>query len=222
MIKEKNIKGKNQLLNFNQGKEINKLELCKKFNLDENKPLFAFIGRLVYEKGADLLPGVAYKKLLNQELNLLVLGSGNQQTEAELLSLRAAFRRTYHCEIAFDETLAHKIYAGADFLLMPSRVEPCGLNQLYALKYGTIPVVRRIGGLKDTVIDIGDGGFGICHVQATVEDICASIDRALDLYKDQQEFSRIRKKCMKIDHSWAKSVKEYLTLYESIIEEENV
>ena len=99
---------------------------------------------------------------------------------------------------------------------MPSRVEPCGLNQMYALRYGTIPIVRRIGGLKDTVIDIGDGGFGICHDQSSVSDVVYSIDRAVEFYQNQGEFKKTRKKCMQIDHSWDKSAQEYLSLYKSI------
>ena len=84
------------------------------------------------------------------------------------------------------------------------------------LRYGTIPIVRRTGGLNDTVIDIGDGGFGICHVQATAKDVCDSINRAKELYEKKKELNEIRKKCMRIDHSWDKSAQEYLTLYKSL------
>jgi starch synthase len=133
-----------------------------------------------------------------------------------LRSLQVHFKNSFACITGFDEALAHQIYAGSDFLMMPSRVEPCGLNQMYAMRYGTIPLVRRTGGLNDTVTDIGDGGFGICHVEATVEDICDSIDRAITLYQNRHEMHFIRKKCMQIDHSWAKSAQEYLTLYKSL------
>ena len=95
-------------------------------------------------------------------------------------------------------------------------MEPCGLNQMYALRYGTIPVVRRTGGLRDTVIDIGDGGFGICHDQASVEDVVYSIGRAIQLYNNKEEFNKIRKICMQIDHSWDVSEQEYLSLYKLI------
>jgi len=198
------------------GKMANKFDLCKRFNLDINKPLFSFIGRLVYEKGADLLPTIFYKSLIKGEINILILGSGEVKVEAELKSLDIPFKNNYASYIGYDEKLAHQIYAGSDFLLMPSRVEPCGLNQMYALRYGTIPVVRRTGGLKDTVIDIGDGGFGICHDKTSVEDVVYSIDRAVLLYKNKSEFNKIRKKCMQIDHSWDLSVREYLSLYQSI------
>jgi starch synthase len=198
------------------GKAANKLDLCKRFNLDLNKPLISFIGRLVYEKGADLLPDIFYKTLIKEEINILILGSGELKVEAELKSLNIPFKNSYASYIGYDEKLAHQIYAGSDFLLMPSRVEPCGLNQMYALRYGTIPIVRRTGGLKDTVIDIGDGGFGICHDEASVENVVYSIDRAVLLYKNEEEFKEIRKICMQIDHSWDLSEREYLSLYKSI------
>jgi starch synthase len=199
------------------GKKANKLNLCKRFGLDVSKPLFSFIGRLVYEKGADLFPDIFYKSLLKKEINILLLGSGDKKVEAELKSLNIHFKNSYASFIGYDENLAHQIYAGSDFLLMPSRVEPCGLNQMYALRYGTIPIVRRIGGLKDTVTDIGDDGFGICHDQASVEDVIYSIDRAVMFFKNKKNFNKIRKKCMQIDHSWDKSTQEYLSLYLSLI-----
>ena len=198
------------------GKLENKKDLCKRFLLDPSKPLFSFIGRLVYEKGADLFPAVIYKSLLKKDANILILGEGKAEIESELGSLHIHFKDHYACEIGFNESLAHQMYAGSDFLLMPSRVEPCGLNQMYALRYGTIPIVRRTGGLNDTVVDIGDGGFGICHVQASVKDVCDSIKRAIELYENETELEKIRKKCMLIDHSWDKSAQEYLTLYKSL------
>jgi starch synthase len=199
------------------GKKANKKVLCEQFNLDQSKPLFSFIGRLVYEKGADLFPEIFYKSLLKNKINILILGSGDKQVEAKLKTLNIPFKNYYNSFIGYDENLAHQIYAGTDFLLMPSRVEPCGLNQMYALRYGTIPIVRSIGGLKDTVIDIDDDGFGICHDKASVEDVVNAIDRAVEFYKIQKNFRKIRKKCMQIDHSWDKSAQEYLSLYKSLI-----
>jgi len=109
------------------------------------------------------------------------------------------------------------MYAGADFILMPSRVEPCGLNQLYAMRYGTVPVVRRTGGLKDTVIDFGEeGGYGICFNNATVDDIVYSINRATELYGDNEKLEEVRKRMMGVNSSWESSAKKYIDLYESI------
>jgi starch synthase len=205
-----------EIADFTSGKEANKSELCKRFGLDESLPLFVFIGRLVPEKGADLFPSVLYKSLLKKDCSLFILGEGKDSIESELKSLRFHFNKNYASVIGFDEVLAHQLYAAADFLLMPSRVEPCGLNQMYALRYGTIPIVRRTGGLNDSVIDIGDDGFGICHVEASVKDICDSMLRAKELYQNKKELKRIIKKCMRIDHSWDKSAQEYLTLYKSL------
>ncbi|HKG07831.1 MAG TPA: glycogen synthase [Pedobacter sp.] len=198
------------------GKKANKAELCSVFNLDPDKPLFTFIGRLVGEKGADLLPDIFYNALLqsNGNMNVLVLGSGDPQVEGRLNHLKSAFPGNYNVYIGYNEQLSHQIYSGADFLLMPSRVEPCGLNQMYALRYGTIPIVRRIGGLKDTVIDIGDGGFGICHDQTSVWDVSHAIERANELYANDKKIKEIRKFMMQLDHSWDKAAQEYIDLYQ--------
>jgi len=202
------------------GKESSKLLLCKRFNLDSSKPLFAFIGRLVGEKGADLLPHVISIALnkFSQQINILILGSGDPQVENQLKNMIPIYQGNYNAFIGFDEKLSHEIYAGADFLLMPSRVEPCGLNQMYALRYGTVPIVRRTGGLKDTIIDIGDYGFGICHDQASVEDVVTSISRAYGLYQETDRMEKIVKMGMKIDHSWDKVAKTYSDVYSELVQ----
>lgn len=204
--------------NADEGKQFAKEKLCNQFNLDPQKPLFAFIGRLVKEKGADILPDAIYNALTKYEskLNVLILGSGEHFIEQGLLNLEGQFRGNYSSFIGYNEKLSHEIYAGADFLLMPSRVEPCGLNQLYALRYGTVPIVRRTGGLNDTVIDIGDGGFGICHVHCSTSDVLLSIKRALKFYDLKQKFPKNRKMMMQIDHSWNKAAAEYVELYKSM------
>lgn len=198
------------------GKRANKEALCDVFNLDPTKPLFTFIGRLVGEKGADLLPDIFYNvlNLAKGEINVLVLGSGDPQVEGRLVDLKEMFSNHYNAYIGYNEVLSHQIYAGADFLLMPSRVEPCGLNQMYALRYGTIPIVRRIGGLKDTVTDIGDGGFGICHDQTSTWDVGDAIGRAYHLYQDTKRIKEIRKFMMQLDHSWDKAAQQYIDLYQ--------
>ena len=205
--------------NFKKGKQENKEKLCVEFNLDPKKPLFSFIGRLLEEKGADLLPHAAAFALSEnyKEINILVLGSGNPEIENQLGHLLTGFKGNCNVYIGYNEALAHLIYAGSDFLLMPSRVEPCGLNQMYALRYGTIPIVRRTGGLKDTVIDFGDDGNGICHDQATVSDVCYSIQRAVDLCKDKKKLNEIRKSAMAIDHSWENVCQQYIELYNLIL-----
>jgi len=199
------------------GKKANKNELCKKYGLNPKLPLIVFIGRLVYEKGADLFP-LAFEKILNKHaVSILLLGSGNKEVEQELLAVKAGKKSTYHAVIGYDESLAHMMYAGADFLLMPSRIEPCGLNQMYALRYGTAPIVSKVGGLKDTVIDVSDKGFGICMEEVSVDFIAHAVNRALDFYGDQPAYKKSRKKIMELDHSWDLSADRYIQLYKSII-----
>ncbi|MDP2338315.1 MAG: glycogen synthase [Bacteroidota bacterium] len=204
--------------NISGGKSANKEALCRQFGLDPSKPLFTFIGRLVGEKGADLLPEIIYNlsKFNPGEQNFLILGSGEKHIQNALLHLEHEFKGNYCSYIGYNEKLSHLIYAGADFLLMPSRVEPCGLNQLYALRYGTVPIVRRTGGLRDTVLDIGDNGFGICHDQCSIFDVTHSIQRAKSFYKNKKAFNAIRKQMMQIDHSWNKAATDYIQLYQSL------
>lgn len=203
---------------MDKGKSANKQVLCQQFGLNPEKPLFTFIGRLVGEKGADLLPDIVYQanKEWPGEQSILILGSGEHNIEQGLLHQEKEHKGSYCSYIGYNEKLSHLIYAGADFLLMPSRVEPCGLNQLYALRYGTVPVVRRTGGLRDTVTDIGDGGFGICHVHCSTHDVMHSIHRAKSFFANKRAFNKIRKEIMQIDHSWNRAATEYVELYQSL------
>ena len=202
--------------NFKEKKLANKKILCDLFNLDISKPLIVFIGRLVGEKAADLLPRAIGDSIYYMEgrMNFLVLGSGDPEVEFQLTNLHNNFFGYYNSQIGYNEKLSHQMYAGADFLLMPSRVEPCGLNQMYALRYGTIPIVRRTGGLQDTVKDFGEeGGFGICFNTASVGDICQSVYRSLELYAEEEMKNKIIEQIMQIDHSWEKSAEIYINLY---------
>lgn len=202
-----------------QGKEKIKGDLCARFGLDPQKPLFIFIGRLVGEKAADILPQVIGDSFyhIGREMNFLILGSGEPEVEQQLELLMDLAQGDYNVHIGYNEQLSHQMYAGADFLLMPSRVEPCGLNQMYAMRYGTVPVVRKTGGLKDTVKDIGDqGGYGIHFYNATVGDVTHAIYRAVQLYKDQQAFQEVRQVMMDLDFSWHKSAQSYISVYQSL------
>lgn len=210
--------------NFNiddadEGKLANKKILCDLFNLDVQKPLFIFIGRLVHEKAADLLPQAIYDAVYHMQgkMNFLVLGSGDSAVEWELENMKSQLVGYYNSKIGYNEKLSHQMYAGADFLLMPSRVEPCGLNQMYAMRYGTIPIVRNTGGLRDTVIDYGKpGGYGILFNDATVWNITYSIHRAMELYKQPKRLHKIRTTIMEIDNSWENSADRYINLYSSL------
>jgi starch synthase len=202
-----------------EGKAENKKEVCRAFNLDPSLPLFIFIGRLVGEKAAEILPYVVGESITmhKQQINFVVLGSGETELEYQLTELQKMVPANFGCYIGYNEKLAHQLYAGADFLLMPSRVEPCGLNQMYALRYGTVPMVRNTGGLRDTVIDIGEPdfrGFGLVFNLATAYEVNESIHRAMGWYAEKQDIlEAARKKMMTIDHSWERSAQEYLELY---------
>jgi starch synthase len=201
------------------GKAKNKMLLCDQFNLDFDKPLIGFIGRLVGEKGADLLPRVISDSFyfIGRRMDFLVLGSGFPEVEAGLSALKPVSQYDYNVFIGYNEALSHTMYAGLDFLLMPSRVEPCGLNQMYSMRYGTVPMVRRTGGLKDTVIDLGDvNGYGICYNHTSIPDVTHAVWRAAELYHDKEKMQLIRQRMMKLDFSWETSVKRYIDIYENL------
>ena len=202
-----------------EGKLENKKLLCEKFDLDIEKPLIVFIGRLVGEKGADLLPQAIADSFLyiGRTMEFLILGSGFPHIEGALGGMQAISRKDYSAYIGYNESLSHLMYAGADFILMPSRVEPCGLNQMYAMRYGTVPMVRNTGGLRDTVIDYGDpGGYGIRFNYATVGDITQSIWRAVELYREPKKLDNVRSLMMQLDFSWESSIRQYIDLYRGL------
>jgi starch synthase len=201
------------------GKDLNKKKLCDDFGFDIRLPLFVFIGRLVGEKAADLLPEAISRAfdIMPGQFSFLILGSGDPGVEYALQEIQNRYIGYYNTQISYNEKLSHQMYAGADYLLMPSRVEPCGLNQLYAMRYGTVPMVRRTGGLKDTVIDFGDyNGYGICFSQASVPDILHAMTRAVELFKDPTTLQQLRIRMMQVETSWEKSALEYVQLYLSI------
>jgi starch synthase len=203
---------------YSSEKLKNKQLLCDRFNLDMHKPLIVFIGRLVYEKAADVLPGAIQHALdkTNCGANFLMIGAGETPVESALNYLVQLYPGVYNTYIGYDEKVGHEAYAGADFLLMPSRVEPCGLNQMYALRYGTIPMVRDTGGLHDTVKDMGEvGGFGIRFMHADEQDIVHAIERAIAAYQDKIQMKKMIQYAMAIDHSWESVVDAYQSVYES-------
>src|SRR5688572_9790593 len=187
------------------GKANNQKVLCDRFQLSFENPLIVFIGRLVGEKGAEILPGTIHDSFahVGRRRNFFILGSGFPEVENNLNVLKSLSEQDYNVYIGYNETLSHLMYAGADFLIMPSRVEPCGLNQLYAMRYGTIPMVRRTGGLKDTVIDFGDpGGYGICFNDVTVGDATHAVWRAVELYRNKKKMQDLRRQMMQLDFGW--------------------
>ena len=202
------------------GRQKNKEWICNEFGFDSKLPLVAFIGRFVHEKGSDLLPDVIKNVFdhLHKEVSILILGSGDPNTEQQLNEQKATYSGKYNCYIGYNEKLSHIIYGGADFLLMPSRVEPCGLNQMYAMRYGMLPIVSCTGGLKDTIIDLDEGetGFGIICNEVSVHEICFGIQRAVDVFANTVLFKNKRKQLMEIEHGWDTSALAYLNMYKSI------
>ncbi|MCW9706640.1 glycogen synthase [Fodinibius salsisoli] len=198
-----------------EGKRKNKKKLCDRFGLDPQYPTISYIGRLAYEKGADLLPDL-FRRFLEstQSVNFIVLGTGDRNLHHQFEAMSSRFVGYFDAALDYNEPLAHKIYAGSDFMMMPSRVEPCGLNQMYSMRYGTVPIVRTVGGLRDTVVDLGaEDGYGITFFDFSLQAAADAIQRAIDLYEDGKEMTKIRKKVMNLDFSWNASAKEYIKLY---------
>jgi starch synthase len=201
-------------------KQHHKDLLCASFGLPNDQPLVAFIGRMVNEKGVDLLPAVFERYLQSgRPMSFLILGSGGGLIESQFKALAHKYQGRINAYIGYSEELSHIIYAGADFLIMPSRVEPCGLNQMYAMRYGTIPIVRSVGGLRDTVPDIGEpdgSGRGIRFDRFDAGDAYDALGRAGHVFYDKQALSAIRERIMQVDSSWEASVRQYLDLYEKV------
>jgi starch synthase len=182
-------------------------------------PLLAVVSRLADQKGIDLLLA-ALPDLLRRDLQLAVLGSGRRDWEEALVHAAHHHHGRLGVRIGFDEGLAHRIEAGADLFLMPSRFEPCGLNQLYSLRYGTVPVARRVGGLADTIEDF-DGwrkGTGFLFEEYDPRAMVTAVRRALELFRDRRAWHAMMKRGMALDFSWARSAEQYRTLYRSLIE----
>ncbi|MGQ0699540.1 MAG: glycogen synthase GlgA [Panacagrimonas sp.] len=207
-----------------EGKRANKLALQAALGLEPaiDAPLLGFIGRLAYQKGADLLSS-AGGWMEQQRVQLALLGSGDKGLEQAFAQMaqRAPGRVAVH--LGHDEKLAHIIEAGADFLVMPSRYEPCGLNQMYSQRYGTIPVVRKTGGLADTVVDadaesIATGrATGIVFEHADVGGITYGLGHALHLFRQPETWRRIQNAGMARDFSWAAAARSYLDLYSEVL-----
>ena len=198
------------------GKQKNKKLFCEKYGLSADLPLLTYIGRFAGEKGADLLPEIIQTIFSNKEnkLSIFILGSGDSEIQANIQKQLLAYPERLAAFFGYNEALAHEVYAAADMILMPSRVEPCGLNQLYAMKYGTIPIVREIGGLKDTVRDVSErNGYGFVFAEADSQDAAEAIERALNYIGQRGKLQRVRRKEMELNFSWDKSAQEYINLY---------
>lgn len=207
------------------GKAKNKAALMKAYDLDpklSKAPILAMISRLADQKGFDLMAAVL-PELLAQDLMVVILGTGEERYHRWLAQEAPKYPGKLGVKIAFDNALAHLIEAGADMFLMPSRYEPCGLNQMYSLKYGTIPIVRRTGGLADTVepADPAAGtGTGFLFTDYSPEAFAGAIQAALKTFKNQKQWSVLVQNAMSQDFSWERSASSYLNLYKLLVEGE--
>ncbi|MBQ9354549.1 MAG: glycosyltransferase, partial [Clostridia bacterium] len=200
-------------------KKKNKTKLQEEMGLPRvNAPIFGMVTRLVSHKGIDLVKCV-FEELLRADLQFVILGSGEWEFETFFYEMSKKYPEKVAVKLGFDNALAHRIYAGSDFFLMPSKSEPCGLAQLVALRYGTIPIVRETGGLNDTVKDSGDGqGNGFTFSNYNAHDMENTVWRALAGYSKTEGFDILRKRAMSCDNGWNASANLYIRLYKEIIQ----
>ncbi|MGE5114033.1 MAG: glycogen synthase GlgA [Acidobacteriaceae bacterium] len=200
------------------GKALCRRDLLKQFNVDPDSklPIIGIVSRFAAQKGFDLISQIA-DRLAMEDVIVVALGSGDKPYEDQFRRLNKQFPQKFALKVAYDNALAHKIEAGADMFLMPSRYEPCGLNQIYSLKYGTVPVVRATGGLDDTIenFDLATGkGTGFKFHEYSGEALLDTIQRALTVYQDKAAWTQLMKNGMAKDFSWAASAREYVKVYE--------
>ncbi|GIM30501.1 glycogen synthase [Clostridium polyendosporum] len=203
------------------GKKINKLKLQEKLGLEvnENIPIIAMVTRLTDQKGIGLLEG-AMHRLMKREVQLVITGTGQEHYENALRYMENRYKGKVKVVIEFDQILSKQIYAGSDLFLMPSKFEPCGLGQLIAMRYGTVPIVRKTGGLKDTVKEYNEytgQGNGFTFNNYSTEDMLFSIERALSFYEKKEVWNNLVNTVMNEDNTWEKSASKYKKLYERVL-----
>lgn len=204
-----------------EGKHDNKRELLSKFGLayKEKVPTMGIISRLVDQKGLDLIKDIA-DDLMKLDVQFVMLAAGEKKYQEYFESLHKKYIHKMGLYIGYHDELAHLIEAGCDMYLMPSRYEPCGLNQLYSLKYGTVPIVRATGGLDDTIHDVdGGSGTGFKFKKYDAKELFKAIQRAMKLYEDQPTWRKIMKNGMQQDFSWESSAKKYTNLYRNLVKQ---
>ncbi|KMK50752.1 glycogen synthase [[Actinobacillus] muris] len=210
--------------NYMRGKAKNKSELQRYFGLPERKEalLFVMVTRLTEQKGADFLLA-KIDEMMQQEVQLIVLGSGSPDLENALRAAQARYPQQIGVKIGYDEALSHQIIAGGDVILVPSRFEPCGLTQLYGLKYGTLPLVRRTGGLADTVNDSNKENIerrsatGFVFDSPDANSFFDAVSRAISLWQKNKLWSNVRQNALAQDFGWAKVAQQYQALYQEIV-----
>jgi starch synthase len=204
-----------------QGKEVCKKALLEKMGAHQpllERPVLGIVSRFVRQKGFDLIARIA-DELMRKDLYIVALGTGEPEYEELFRSLAEKYPEKFLVRVAYDNALAHQIEAGADMFLMPSRYEPCGLNQIYSMKYGTVPVVRATGGLDDTIMPFdGNKGTGFRFSSYSPQALLACIEEALAAFRVKNAWSKLQQNCMQQDFSWTQSAKRYAALYQSLYE----
>ncbi|HLG31910.1 MAG TPA: glycogen synthase GlgA [Ignavibacteriaceae bacterium] len=218
--KDKHLPKKYSLKNIQQ-KVVNKQALAEKFGFEFNEeiPIIGLISRLYDSKGIDLIQK-AFPQIIKQDIQFILLGTGDKKYHLFFDQMSRKYRQKFACYLGFNDDLAHLIEGGADMLLMPSKYEPCGLNQMYSLKYGTVPIVRETGGLADTVIRYNEKagqGNGFMFKKYNTIDFLTELKHAIKIYNDKEVWTKIVRNGMKADFSWDSSAKKYIELYKTIL-----
>ncbi len=202
------------LKTWKQGKQKNKQAVQRSLGLPRSgAPLYGLVSRLVAQKGLDILVQ-SLETFLRNDVQVAILGTGEKKLELQLVELAKRFPEKLHATIGFDLRQAQQIYAGSDVFLMPSRFEPCGLGQLIAMRYGTLPLVRATGGLQDTVQHLRTG---IVFSEYSAQKLSTALEQSLALYGKPKSWYTMVERCMKQDFSWASSAKKYIALYRRLI-----
>ena len=206
--------------NVKEGKAGNKRQLQENMGLPQKAdvPVIGLVSRLVSHKGLDLIKGILDELLYTTDVQVAVVGSGDWQYENFFKEMADKYPDKLAVRIGFVPSLARKIYAGADLFLMPSKSEPCGLSQMVALRYGTVPIVRETGGLRDSISDSGDGqGNGFTFKTYNAHDMLGAIRRGLDAYANKEYWDSLVIRAMECDCSWGKSANEYIKMYKELL-----
>jgi starch synthase len=183
----------------------------------EERPLLGFIGRLRSQKGIDLLIEIV-PQLMEMGVGVVVLGEGKLEFEAQLLELMETYTGQLAVQVGYTEDLAHRIQAASDIFLMPSRYEPCGLTQMYALRYGTPPVATAVGGLKDTIVaHPHEGSTGFMFEDPEPEQFLTAIRQAVDLFEDKTAWEALIQRSMAANFSWEESARQYAAAYQELV-----
>jgi starch synthase len=205
-----------------RGKAENRAALCGAFGLDVPGPLAIIVSRLTDQKGIDLVPQVL-PDFIEGGGGLVVLGSGDPVLEQAMRDLAARYPGRVGLQIGYDEAMSHRLFAGGDAVLVPSRFEPCGLTQMYGLRYGTLPVVAAVGGLADTVIHANPAAIsagvatGITFHPTDATAFATAMRQLLALHADKKQWARVQKNAMKQDVSWGVSAAAYAALYQGLV-----